>query len=230
MTIWINTFPKSGTALMRQALSCHGRDLGHLQMFDGTDNTLNEVELIDENLLRWSNEKDAIATAHLHYDPAFYAAIGDKTFFLIRDPRDVVVSHAHYVYKTPEHPLHKSYQKMEWENRLLTSIYGDQADFPNIADRFLPYLGWMYQVPLVRFEDVVEDNAVRFGMFNELIDGFSLNCTANEMRDAIDRSTSPTFRKGEVGSYAQEMTLHIMEEFDHDFGWLLDLLEYKRDE
>lgn len=231
MTIWINSFPKSGTALMRQALSCHGRDLGHLQMFSEPGNEMQDHDRIVKELQHWSHEQKAIATGHLHYHPAFLELMEGKTFFLVRDPRDVVVSHAHFVYQAKGHHMHARYQKMDWEERLYTSIWGDaEWGLPNIADRFLPYLGWGYQVPVVRFEDVAEDGVARRAVFLKLRDELHLRCTLDEMNAAIDRATSPTFRKGEVGGYVTEMQLHTMEQFDFDFGWLLDLLEYKRDE
>ena len=70
-------------------------------------------------------------------------------YFILRDPRDVVVSHVHYVTEMEPNHIHHRYYSQElhtFDERLRASILGipDPAiPFPDIRQRFLPYLGWL---------------------------------------------------------------------------------------
>jgi hypothetical protein len=95
-------------------------------------------------------------------------------YFIFRDPRDVVVSHVFYVTDMEaRHVHHDYYQSLpDFNARLRVSILGrPEADieFPNIADRFAPYLGWLDQpcVMKIHFEDLIHD---RPGTLNRIID------------------------------------------------------------
>ncbi len=85
-------------------------------------------------------------------------------YFIFRDPRDVVVSHVFYVTDMEEHHVHHDYYASlpDFDSRLKVSILGrpdTKTEFPNIADRFSPYLGWLAhsEVKKIHFEDLVND-------------------------------------------------------------------------
>ena len=78
----------------------------------------------------------------------------------------MVVSHVFYVTDMEaRHVHHDYYQSLpDFDARLNVSILGRpdaDIEFPNIADRFAPYLGWLDhdEVLAVHFEDLINDRA-----------------------------------------------------------------------
>ena len=51
-------------------------------------------------------------------------AIGLRTLLILRDPRDVVVSHAEYLAGKPQHPLFERFRGLSGHERIMTSIVG----------------------------------------------------------------------------------------------------------
>src|SRR5512147_524409 len=85
-------------------------------------------------------------------------------YFIFRDPRDVVVSHVFYVTDMEaRHVHHDYYQSLpDFDARLMVSILGRPdagVEFPDIAARFAPYLGWLDhdEVLAIHFEDLIND-------------------------------------------------------------------------
>lgn len=85
---------------------------------------------------------------------------GWATVFILRDPRDIVVSHAFYIADMqPNHEWHERFRKVPLETRLTWLIQGHREGnrvLPSIRERCLSYLGWLEQphVHVVRFEDL----------------------------------------------------------------------------
>ena len=103
-----------------------------------------------------------IAYGHLHAIPEITSLLSSEgmvTYFIYRDPRDVVVSHAHYITEMAPGHIHSEFFRQELHNfdeRLQTSIAGignnesgtgskkaDAPPLPNIRERFEPYLKWL---------------------------------------------------------------------------------------
>ena len=236
-----NVFPKSGTGLIRQILEPFGKEHGHLKMFWGP--TGERVPTAKTKMLMsHMRHEEGVMTAHLHWDVQFAELFrNNKMLFLIRDPRDVIVSHAHYVKNEPIHHLHKYYKNEPIQKCYMQSMYGlpNAVDghgttdpFPDIANRFLPYLGWAYMdnVLVIRYENLVENigrqcrRIASFicpkpppsaDVFNELI---------NEMVRSSTPETSNTFRSGRVGDWETAFDQVNKDQFDRDFSWLLELM------
>src|SRR6185503_5376961 len=110
-----------------------------------------------------------VASAHLFARPQTVAHVCSSKFipyFIFRDPRDVVVSHVFYVTEmASRHVHHEYYQSLpEFNARLKVSILGRpdaDIEFPNIAERFAPYLDWLNhpEVLTIHFEDLIHDRA-----------------------------------------------------------------------
>jgi hypothetical protein len=170
--LFANAFPKSGTHLLIQILKACTRigpavdsGLPAVAMYEGESGARRPTKWILEDLHRL--RPGDIAYGHLHALPritAFFEQQDAAVFFLYRDPRDVVVSHVHYVTEIePGHAHHAHYRSLpDFDARLRTSILGrpELGDlFPNIRARFEPYLGW-FDAPGVlslRFEDLIEN-------------------------------------------------------------------------
>lgn len=215
------SFPKSGTHLLDQILVGFSRFAPfslRLHSFyaefegeSGRKHTLRETS-------SWLNSlrPGDIASAHLFAHSELLARICSPDFvpyFIYRDLRDVAVSHVFYVTDIePNHVHHDFYSSLpDFDSRLLASILGrpgEGIEFPDIASRFKPYLGWLDQTAVlkIRFEDLVND---RLHTLELILDRFltrvPLAIPKQELLEglekAINPSRSPTYRSGQAGEW-----------------------------
>jgi hypothetical protein len=155
------------------------------------------------------------------------------TVFIFRDPRDVVVSHVFYVTEMESRHVHHAYYQSlpDFDARLKVSILGrpdTDVEFPNIAERFAPYLGWLDQpeVLTIHFEGLIQDRAQTL---NRIMDHFLARVPLDTLRlqderspslrsartrqlilesleSSINPNKSPTFRSGKTGEWRQHFT------------------------
>jgi hypothetical protein len=250
--LFANSFPKSGTHLLTQVLQgfpnvgpAVDSGLPAVTTFigeTGRERTTGEI-LADLNRLLPGD----VAYGHLHARSEVVKRLRQPdmaAYFILRDPRDVVVSHVHYVTEMePGHIHHEYYANTlkDFDQRLQVSILGlpgEDIPFPNIYQRFEPYLGWLKQpqVLCLRFEDFildrenaieqVYDHAVRRGFPSALPREKAIQALA----DSIDPSRSPTFRSGKVGSWQGQFSPQNKALFKEIAGNLLVRLGYEQDQ
>lgn len=183
-----------------------------------------------------------VASAHLFARPEVVERVATPAFlpyFIFRDPRDVVVSHVFYVTEMESRHVHHAYYASlpDFDARLRISILGrpelDNA-FPNIADRFAPYLGWMDRPEVLKlhFEALVND---RVGALDSILRHFlgriPLDVPRAAMLAALENSInprrSPTFRSGRTGEWKRYFTPEHKQLFQSVAGDLLQLLGYE---
>jgi hypothetical protein len=249
------TFPKGGTHLLQQILlgfadvapfskSVAGYFPPHPFYLDyeravGRKRT-------PEEALEWldSLRPGDVASTHLFARPEAVQRVGTPRFapyFVYRDPRDIAVSHVFYVTDMePENLSHDYYNSLpDFDTRLAVTISGApdwEIEFPNIAERFEPYLGWLDapQVLSVRFEDLIED---RTAALNRIIDHLLVRTDLRAPREAvldavqhsINPKTSRTFRSGKTGEWRKYFTEQHTMMFKDVAGDLLIRLGYERD-
>jgi hypothetical protein len=256
------SFPKSGTHLLDQILlgfsgvAPFSRRLrSFYAQYDGDTgrkrSTAETVAWLE--LLRPLD----ITSAHLFSSPEALQRVCTPVFvpyFIFRDPRDVVVSHVFYVTDMePNHVHHAYYQSLpDFEARLKTSILGlppfdyakpgsaqgfnQQVEFPDIAKRFEPYLGWLDrpEVLTIHFEDLVNDRAAAL---NRILDHFlarvPLTTPRQTILDSLEASInpqkSPTFRSGKTGEWKKYFKDEHKAIFKEVAGDLLICLGYEQD-
>jgi len=247
--LFANSFPKSGTHLLTQILDGFTKfgpavnsGLPAIVNFDGPTGKPKPSDLILDEVNRLQGGD--IAYGHLHATPAVITGLTLKraaVFFLYRDPRDVVVSHVHYVTEIENDHVHHHYysQKLkEFDERLEVSIIGRpnlDIPFPNIRERFNPYLDWL-QVPEVcplRFEDLIEQRRASLEKILEHVVscGFPLKNTRDEslriLEAAINPEKSPTFRSGTTGKWREVFTEEHKAIFKEIAGGLLIQLGFE---
>jgi hypothetical protein len=249
--LFANSFPKSGTHLLTQILQ------GFPQTGPAVDSGLPAVVTFEGDTGRLRSEGEIvrdlqqllpgdIAYGHVHALPQavdFLCREGMCAYFILRDPRDVAVSHVHYVTEMePNHAHHRYYAEelQTFDERLRTSITGlpqAEAPFPDIAARFEPYLGWLErpEVLALRFEDFLTDRSAAIGrVFDHAVQrGYPAQIERSRalqaLADAIDPQRSPTFRSGKAGGWREKFSPENSNLFKDVAGDLLVRLGYERD-
>lgn len=243
------SFPKSGTHLLDQILLGFNRVAPfsrRLHSFYAEYEGESGRKRAPEVALGWldSLRPGDVASAHLFARPEALARVGSPAFvpyFIYRDPRDVVVSHAFYVTAMePDHVHHAYYNSLpDLDARLEASITGRpeaEVEFPDIAGRFAPYMGWLEQpaVMAIHFEDLVHD---RTGALERISGHFlarvplqtPLEALLESLEASIDPGKSPTFRSGKTGEWRKYFTDEHKRIFKEVAGDLLIQLGYERD-
>ncbi len=189
-----------------------------------------------------------IASAHLFARADVVARVCSPKFvpyFIFRDPRDVVVSHVFYVTDMEaRHVHHDHYISLpDFNSRLNVSILGlsydrpersRRVEFPNIAERFAPYLGWLDhpEVLSIHFEDLMTDRAATlFRILDHFLARAPLQTPRRQILDSLESSISPakspTFRSGKTGEWKQHFTEEHKKLFKDVAGDLLVKLGYE---
>jgi len=244
------SFPKSGTHLLDQILLGFNRVAPfsrRLHSFYAEYEGESGRKRSPEQALAWldSLRPGDITSAHLFARDKAVKRVCTPDFipyFIFRDPRDVVVSHVFYVTDMEARHVHHDYYRSlpDFNARLTTSILGrpdTSIEFPNIADRFAPYLGWLDQpsVLTIHFEDLINDRAATL---NHIIHHFLASVPLEAPRQlifeslesSINPSRSPTFRSGKTGEWKKHFTEEHKKIFKEVAGDLLVRLGYEKDD
>lgn len=247
-----NSVPKSGTNLLTECLSLFPTlrpSFAHVTM------NYNRRESHDELKRKVGRtSRGQYTSGHVFHDDenaAILEANDVKSVLIVRDPRDVVTSHFHYVTeKNTTHRLHDHYRRLPDDaSRLMASIRGvdgehtDDGDpLESIGDWMSAFLGWSREpyTLVVRFEDLIgpKGGGDRERQ-RETVKCIAAHLDVNLARrqstvDRISRNTfstdSSTFRKGLIGDWRNHFTDEHVAAFKEEVGdWLVDL-EYEEDE
>jgi hypothetical protein len=242
------SFPKSGTHLLDQIL------LGLAQVapfskrvhsFYAEYEGESGIKRAPEQALAWldSLRPRDVASAHLFARPEAVERACSPSFvpyFIFRDPRDVVVSHVFYVTDMEaRHVHHEYYQSLpDFDARLKVSIFGRpdaDVEFPDIAGRFAPYLGWLDrpEVLTLHFEDLIHERAATLARILErLLVRAPLSAPReailSAMEESINPGKSPTFRSGKTGEWRKHFSKEHKRLFKDVAGDLLVRLGYEQ--
>ncbi len=242
------SFPKSGTHLLDQILlgfSTIAPFARRVHSFYAEYDGESGAKRIPRQALAWldSLHPRDVASAHLFARPDAVNKVCSSKFvpyFIFRDPRDVVVSHVFYVTDMEaRHVHHEHYQSLpDFDSRLNVSILGrsdTNIEFPNIADRFASYLGWLGrdEILAIHFEDLIHD---RTATLTRIMEHFLARAPLQTPRQlildsletSINPEKSPTFRSGKTGEWKKYFTEEHKKIFKNVAGDLLVKLGYEK--
>jgi hypothetical protein len=242
------SFPKSGTHLLDQILLGFSNIAPYakrLHSFYAEYEGESGKKHAPEQALAWldSLQSNDVASAHLFARPDVIKKVCTQKFipyFIFRDPRDVVVSHVFYVTEMEsKHVHHAYYQSLpNFDERLKVSILGKpdvEIEFPNIAERFAPYLDWLNhkEVLSIHFEDLINNRAETLTrIMNHFLDKVPLQTSRqlilDSLESAINPTKSPTFRSGKTGDWKKYFKDEHKNIFKEVAGDLLIKLEYEK--
>lgn len=243
------SFPKSGTHLLDQILLGFSNVAPYakrLHSFYAEYEGESGIKRAPEQAIRWldSLHPRDVASAHLFARPEAVARVCLPKFipyFIFRDPRDVVVSHVFYVTEMEKNHVHHAYYQSlpDFDSRLKVSILGRPdagIEFPNIAERFAPYMDWLnhLEVLSIHFEDLIN---ARAATLTRILDHFLTRVPLQTPRElildslesSINPSRSPTFRSGKTGEWKKYFTDEHKKIFKDVAGDLLIRLGYEKD-
>jgi Sulfotransferase domain len=242
-----NSFPKSGTHLLFQIVGGLPDRVNYGEFLASTTSSFWFRERSANNTRRFIRGflPGEIIRGHLFFEPLYADELAERravNYFIYRDPRDVVVSEAHYLRDMNRwHRLHPYFRKLSTiDDAIMLSITGfdpplSGIDYPNIAARFARYHGWLERDDClsIRFEDLVSE---RQGELIRQIAEFyaartdtpiALEATVESMSALIAPQKSHTFRSGKKAGWQREFTPAHRERFAELAGDLLVRLGYE---
>lgn len=254
----VNSLPKAGTHLLRRLLGMAPRfrysglhianrrfllDLSTAQ--NPKTDPLFDLDRLEQTLA--GTPQGQFVTTHFYYQAALesmFDRLRFKRIMLLRDPRDLVVSHARYVASLRRNILHRRYttELNDDDARLMASIRGlpSVGGEPGLIDiglrlrRFQPWLD-RDNTLVCRFESLVgpkgggnRDAQLReidaiFRFIDRPLSGDRLVAVA----DHVWSPASATFRKGVIGDWRNHFTPDHVAAFKEVAGDALIQLGYE---
>lgn len=238
-----NSVPKAGSHLLARCLELMGLVYNRTHV-----HYLHPDERIEQAIRgTWLGE---FLTAHIPYSTRWHNLLAERrgrVLLIIRDPRDVVVSHFYYVtYKDRKHRLRPYYLQLADDHaRLMASIQGltpsdgnPYGRLDNIARRFRSFLEWEHHDALVvRFEHLVGPEGGgsaerQEATIRNIAHHLGLPLSPEKVRFVAHNlfyRKSATFRKGSIGDWRNHFTEEHKRVFKELAGDLLIDLGYERD-
>lgn len=162
------------------------------------------------------------------------------TYFIYRDPRDLLVSQVFFATDLyEEHGMHAYYNSLpDFSARLSAAIAGVDQDgikMVNVKQRYEGVLQWLRQnnVLCVRFEDLVNKREAALDAMLTHVErtGYAVKGSRAQalltLSQAIQPRQSRTFRSGKTGGWRDHFTDENKELFKRVAGDLLIQLHYE---
>jgi Sulfotransferase domain len=217
--IFCNSIPKSGTHLLAQIFLNLGFKItsnGEIRPWMTLEETENKLS---------SLKKKEYIVGHRHYDKEFNSLIkknGISHVLIVRDPRDVIVSKAFYITKTPEHGLSYYFNNLDSRERFIAAINGvpgkyvlkhkEQYAVPGIVQIYKDYLPWLNDdnCLVTKFEDLIGSRGggsdeKQSETLRRIAGHLGISFDESELKEVALKSfnkNSLTFRKGKIGDWS----------------------------
>lgn len=223
--ILVNSIPKAGTNLMDSIL----QELPGLVPKAGR--TLMEWDFTPERTINkiLSTKRGFYQLAHLPAHENLLSTLNEsdiKTLFIVRDPRDVIVSNFKYVLGIDV--THKSHQYIKSLNndkeRIKACILGKEDIISPLHEVYAQYAGWLGQdnCLTVKFEELVgsrgggDDNLQKKNILSIalFLNIFLEDKKLNEILEKTKIPNTPTFRVGKVGGWTNYFDEDLLSIFD----------------
>ena len=178
-------------------------------------------------------------TAHLPYSYRLESYLLDKGFkmiYIVRDPRDVLVSLYNYHKKTFK-PYSKELKNINVEkgiSNIYNGISRRNANLSPLSNRVKNSIGWFHSssTPL-KFEELIgakggSTNKLQFESLNKLISdlGLSDKYDPAKVQGLIFDKSAKTFNKGTVEQYKLSLSISQINEIESDMKNEMKVLGY----
>jgi sulfotransferase 6B1 len=219
--IVVNSLPKSGTHLLMQIARAmpdrrhYGTFIAQTPTMAVRMRTQGNIDTLISRIV-----PGEVLGAHLHYTPETaraFSSINAVHLFIWRDPRDVLLSEAHYLAEmNPWHAMHKTFKALSnTEARVKLAITGtDDGRYPGAEDRIGAYMGWLGKPGCVslRYEELISpETQVR--ECQRILNAYDVACrgsaplpSVQDLIKAINPMRSHTFNRGGIARWRREMS------------------------
>lgn len=182
--------------------------------------------------------------SHLKYNDDLYSIITKKNIkvlFMIRDPRDIAVSHFKYVTNIDkDHKSHHFFNDLPNDKiRLMKVITGEKGFVEPINTVLEDYLPWLSKKGCltIKFENLIGqkgggDAELQLQLVKEIADFLEITLKNNQLNKIIDKIyslNSPTFSTGQIGKWREYFTDSHIQEFKNSTSDMLFKYGYEKD-
>jgi hypothetical protein len=179
--------------------------------------------------------------SHIHYSSELMNYIvksNVKVIFMIRDPRDIVVSRYKYVTEIDYlHPAHGALGGLnDNSERLLASITGIEGKMPSIERTLIGFRGWLNEQHAlkIRYEDLVGSiglgsDSMRYKTIINIAKYLELpieNEKIQRVEETLRHKNTSTRRKGIIGGWKEEFKAQHSDYFTQNLQILMDEYGY----
>lgn len=236
--VLMTSIPKSGTNLLENTLFYFPilrRKLGRtFQRFRSIDaKTLKSLSRI---------RRGQFLIAHLAAFPEVVEHCREnsiKVIFMIRDPRDIMVSHFKYVFGIDStHVLSEFYNTLPSDDaRLMATIRGEHEMQDSIRDVLERYEGWLHDenTLVVRFEDLIGSNGggddqAQYNTVKNIGQHLGIAMSKERIQYICRRvfdNKAATFRSGQINGWLKHFKPEHMKVFNQLAGDLMARYGFK---
>lgn len=245
----MSSVPKSGTHLLHQILNGIPNvtnDISNAEKKFFVDHHVQDINLYKDHFYRLAHlQPNEFGLGHMFYSDKYAYMLKQlnlKHVFIYRDPRDVLISLAHFIpAKWNEHPLYDDFNKRIpiQKERIMTLIQGVEAKWPNINAWNRPFYNWITHpnTLAISFEDLMISKESRRKTMMKIVkylwEGMTPIMSLEKMVDLMEANINPsqsnTFRNGKIGSWRNEFDGEIKAKFKEVAGGLLIDFGYEKD-
>jgi len=221
---FLGSFPKSGTHLMRHILGMEEEQSHLVPIMLGNMTSPINVRFYENGI-----------SGHLACHPFVFELLGDMPkFFIIRDPRDIIVSWAHFASKIGyNHVLARLYNLDNQITRVTGVNHYDIVDVKSAKDKIMAliktvcpfmqgFLDWPNHATTVRYEKLLSDPEEELAPVAEILD--------EPLDMLVERSKfrgGKTFRKGVAGEWKKEFQYRHNTLFNEIFADVMERWGYE---
>lgn len=240
--IFVNSIPKCGTNLMMNLVNAipgieYVNDYSMCHTYEDPEEAFEKLVKPEKKIV-----KGGLYVGHVPYSDSFNNWLKEnnvKQIFVIRDPRDFIVSLSHYVTRDTEkkHAYYDLYMDIakSHQDRFQYLIEGfgegvgkfitSSESIPNIKIVFGAYEKWLKNENslTVPFEKVInpevsQETMMQILSFLDLKSSYTVKRSSGILAEGTDSSRSRTFRKGEIGGWKKSFNSSIEKTFNDFVG------------
>lgn len=249
--ILVTSVPKAGTHLIKGLLDAVNlrRVNGTVEYYGWPAEDPNQHEL--SQVLSWVGQvrRRCYLLGHVAWEKNIETIVTrrrTKVLLMLRDPRDVVVSHVFHCLRLERSKFHAYYKSIkDPEERLRVTITGFESEnpplpaywLPGIVGRFEMFLRWREYEDVLecRFEELVGERgggsgAVQKAAVERILTFIDFPADASltgKVAARLFSTGASTFRKGAVGGWQEHFTPGLKELFKERAQHLLEALGYE---
>lgn len=236
MRVLITTFPKTGTNLIIQMFGMPEHILISAKLLymgmplNPDDHAYAHNKLTVKEMAAQIAGFPGVAFGHIPYNYSFEEALNHRPTLmvqLIRDPRDVIVSHYHHILKKPFASFNFRFE----DGKLLSEREDPILDLIKLSKpRWEMFIPWMDKAHVIRYEDLRKDPRAEGRKVVALLgikEATRLRIgSESAMVMRIRPEKSPTFRKGGVGDWKTYFQPHHVKAYEEHMGETAEVMGY----